>query len=50
MSEYSDFMKKLHGQTSGSEDAKTKKDKALMRVIGSWAEKQTVEYINYTHE
>jgi len=50
MSRVDDFMKRLHQQASGSEDAKTKKDKAIMMVIGSWAEKQTVEYLNFTHE
>lgn len=45
---YQDFMNRLHQQASGGEDARKRQDKAIMRIIGSWIEKRTPEYIKAT--
>lgn len=42
---YQEFMNRLHEQTSGGEEARMRQDKAIMRIIGSWVEKRTPEYI-----
>lgn len=45
MSEVNDFLNKLHSQT---EPPKEKKDKAIMKVLGAWARKETDEYRSFT--
>lgn len=48
MSEVNDFMSKLHNQTSEIAAPKEKKDKAIMKVLGAWARKETDEYRSFT--
>ena len=48
MSEINDFMNKLHNQTSEIAAPKEKKDKAIMKVLGAWARKETDEYRSFT--
>ena len=43
------FMNILHQQASGGDNARIRKDKAIMRVIGSWIDKRTKEYIQATN-
>ncbi len=51
MMDYSkDFMDKLHNQTSEMAAPKEKKDKAIMKVLGSWARKGTDEYKSFTRK
>ena len=45
MTNYDDFMSRLHAQASGGEEARIKQDKAIMRVFCSWIDKQTDEYL-----
>lgn len=45
---YQDFMNKLHAQASGGDDVRERQDKAIMRIIGSWIERHTLEYIKAT--
>ena len=35
-----DFMSILHQQASGGDNARIRKDKAIMRVVGSWIDKR----------
>ncbi len=43
--DYHDFMDRLHNQTTCGEEAlRTRQDKAIMRVLISWARKQTAEF------
>lgn len=42
------FMNILHQQASGGDNARIRKDKAIMRVIGSWIDKRTTEYLKAT--
>ena len=45
MTDYSkDFIDKSHNQTSEMAAPKEKKDKAVMKVLGSWSRKGTDEY------
>lgn len=46
---YQEFMKRLHHQASGGDNARIRKDKAIMRVIGSWIYKRTTEYLKATN-
>lgn len=48
MSDSNDFLKKLHEQTSEISAPKEKKDKAIMKVLGSWIVKRTPEYLKAT--
>ena len=48
MSDSNDFLKKLHEQTSEISAPKEKKDKAIMKVLGSWIVKRTPEYMKAT--
>ena len=43
------FMNILHQQASGGDNARIRKDKAIMRVIGSWIDKRTTEYLKATN-
>jgi hypothetical protein len=45
---YQEFMDRLHEQTSGGDDIRERQNKAIMRIIGSWVEKRTPEYIKAT--
>ena len=49
MAKTENFMNILHQQASGGDNARIRKDKAIMRVIGSWIEKRTPEYIQATN-
>ena len=44
------FLDKLHNQTSEIAAPQEKKDKALMKVLGSWAGKGTDEYPTFTRK
>lgn len=48
MNDTNEFMRKLHEQTSANDQSKEKKDKAIMRIFGSWIEKRTPEYLKAT--
>ena len=48
MDNTNDFLNKLHNQTTEIAAPKEKKDKAIMKVLGSWARKGTDEYRNFT--
>lgn len=48
MSKAEDFMNILHQQASGGDNARIRKDKAIMRVVGSWIDKRTPEYLKAT--
>ena len=47
MNEANDFLDKLHNQTSEIAAPKEKKDKAVMKVLGSWSRKDTDEYRSF---
>ena len=45
---YQDFMNRLHNQTTGGEEAsRARQDRAIMRVLISWARKQTPEFDSF---
>lgn len=48
MAKTENFMNILHQQASGGDNARIRKDKAIMRVIGSWIDKRTTEYLKAT--
>ncbi len=51
MTDYSkDFLDKLHRQTSEMAAPREKKDKAIMKVLGSWVRKGTDEYRDFTRK
>ena len=50
MANVDDFMRNLHAQTSGGEEARRRQDKAIMRILGSWIYKRTPEYLNFTDD
>lgn len=47
MNEANDFLDKLHRQTSEMAAPKEKKDKTIMKVLGSWSRKDTDEYRSF---
>ena len=49
MKNLSDFMSRLHQQASGGDNARIRKDKAVMRIFGSWIDKRTTEYLKATN-
>ena len=50
MSRADDFMRQLHEQASGGDEARRRKDRAIMRVLGSWIERRTPEYLKATED
>lgn len=45
-----DFMRNLHAQTSGGDEARRRQDRAIMRILGSWIYKRTDEYLKFTDD
>ena len=43
-------MRNLHAQTSGGEEARRRQDRAIMRILGSWINNRTPEYLNFTDD
>lgn len=48
MSNFEDFLRKLHQQTAGSDSSKERQDKAIMKAFGKYIVARTDEYLSFT--